>query len=104
MEENWRPVVGYEGLYEVSDCGHLRRVGRAPGTRPGYPIRTPPNSDGYPQCVLHDNGIKQSQRLHKLVAAAFLGSRPSGAEINHIDGDKTNNVPSNLEYVTHQCN
>ncbi len=109
--EEWRPVVGYEGIYEVSSLGQVRRVGPAArhgaghggGVRIGR-IRQPQTVRGYLVVLLWKEGRYQPFLVHRLAAAAFLGPLPDGYEINHRDGDKTNNRPENLEYVTRSAN
>lgn len=105
--EEWRPVVGYEGLYEVSSHGRVKRlpfVGNL-GTRFHGKILSQSLSNGYPFVGLRDaDGKQSSPRIHALVAAAFIGKRPKGKVVNHIDFDKTHNHVSNLEYVTHREN
>lgn len=106
--EIWKPVVGYEGLYEVSSRGKLRRIG--PWKWRGKTISPPPriHSDklcaDYVTVAVTKDGKRRSRILHRLVAESFLGPIPEGKEVNHIDGDRTNNRPSNLEYVTPQEN
>lgn len=63
-------------------------------------LKLKPSGDGYCQCLL---GMKFT-KAHIAVAHAFLGPRPEGKEVNHIDGNKSNNHFSNLEYVTHSEN
>src|SRR5690606_13189002 len=61
--------------------------------------------DGYLKTMLlGDNGVYKSKCVHSFVALTYLGKRPLGLEINHIDGDKLNNKPSNLEYISHREN
>lgn len=96
MEEVWRPVVGYEGLYEVSNVGRLRNLGRRRVPR----IRGHFIEGGYPQVVLYRKGQARTDKVHRIVAAAFIGPRPVAHQVNHIDGVKTNNAATNLEYVT----
>lgn len=103
-EEKWKDVVGYEGLYQVSNLGRVKRIGKAPGTVPGYILSTPLNSDGYPICCLHNNGRKTT-RVHRIVARAFLGTPPTNKpEVNHLDGNKSNNRIENLEYTSRSEN
>jgi hypothetical protein len=97
--EEWRPVVGYEGLYEVSSLGRVRRVGTGKGARAGH-ILTPALSCGYPSVGLYRDGRQLRRRIYQLVAAAFIGPCPPGREINHKDGVRTNSRPENLEYLT----
>lgn len=105
VSEEWRDVVGHEGFYQVSQIGNVRSLDRViyrkNGTKQrlrGRVMRPSDNGSGYRQLPLK-NPIRTA-KIHWLVAEAFLGPRPSGKEINHIDGDKTNNAVTNLEYVT----
>ena len=103
----WKPVVGYEGFYEVSNHGKIRRpldfVPTGSGshtTCAGHVLKNTRNSHGY---LVVGPSVKGAQKLilvHQLVAAAFLGPCPEGMQINHIDCNKMNNRAENLEYVT----
>lgn len=98
--ESWRPVLGFEGAYEVSDAGYVRSIKREP-------IILAPRYDrvGYIKAALFKGGKYYPRLVHRLVAEAFLGPAPSERhEINHIDGDKTNNRVGNLEWVTRSEN
>lgn len=100
--ETWRPVVGYEGWYEVSDSGRVKRTKTVPGTWAGRMLALPLNSYGYP-CVCLHRSTRDSQKtftVHRLVMAAFVGPCPLGREVNHKNGVKTGNRVGNLEYVT----
>jgi hypothetical protein len=92
----WRPVVGYEGLYEVSDQGQIRSL------RLGRILRThPATAGGYPQLHLRDhNSVKKHLNVHPLVATAFHGPRPDGHECRHLNGDPTDNRAVNLCWGT----
>lgn len=105
--EIWRPVVGFEGAYEVSDQGRVRSVQRTDGIgrrvnarvlRPGVA------TNGYPLVSLWREGRGSSQFVHHLVAAAFIGPRPPGMDICHEDGNRLNHVASNLRYDTRAAN
>jgi hypothetical protein len=104
--EEWKPVVGYEGLYEVSCSGRVRRppeLERQPryNIYPGRILR--PYHDertGYFGLTLTKNKVSRLERPHRLVALAFIGPCPDGQEVNHKNGIKTDNSVSNLEYVT----
>ena len=101
--ESWRPVLGYEGLYEVSDLGRVRSIPR-PGTRGGV-MRTWPNIHGYLSAGLRRDGCPNTQfNVHALVAEAFIGPRPADAQVRHFDGDQRNNAASNLLYGTQSEN
>jgi hypothetical protein len=93
----WKAVVGFEGLYEVSSSGLVRKVH-------GLLLAASPDSRGYPKVWLIRNGKGFCPKVHRLVAAAFLGPCPEGKETNHKDGEKRNNRSENLEYVTHKEN
>ncbi len=95
--EDWRPVVGFEDLYDVSSLG---RVCRIDGRTARGPMHTTPSKDGYLTLGLCRDGRKANYKVHTLTALAFLGPRPTGSVINHLDGVKTNNVAANLEYVS----
>jgi hypothetical protein len=98
--EKWRPVLGFERVYEVSNLGNVRRVGRAPGAKTGYVLKGRPCRKGYLRVVLHDVGRRAERAVHHLVLEAFCSPRPDGLQANHKDGDKANNAVTNLEWVT----
>lgn len=102
----WRPVVGYEGLYEVSDQGRVRSVDRKParGSRRGRLLRLTAAGYGYLSVSLHRNGRQQTATVHSLVADAFLGPRPDGMTVCHGPAGKLDNTPANLSYGTHAKN
>jgi len=104
--EQWRPVIGYEGLYEVSNAGRVRRSGPSMDgkARIGRILRPAPASHGYPTVVLWRQGRGRTETIHRLVAAAFIGLCPDGHEVNHINGLKDDNDVNNLEYVTFSGN
>lgn len=95
--EYWKPVLGYEGSYEVSNTGRVRsfRRGRLLDLRPGA------TSVRYFSVAL---GRNNTRMIHDLVAAAFLGPRPPGAQVLHLDGTRVNNRVSNLRYGTRSEN
>jgi hypothetical protein len=103
---DWRPATigGEPWPYEVSSHGAVRRATRAGGTRPGHPIRAVVGTCRYPHVTLHAGGRRRTVTVHRLVAEAFLGPAPVGAEVNHRDGDKMNASVRNLEYVTRSEN
>lgn len=106
-KEVWRPAVGYEGILEVSNHGRVKRLGYIGkrGQRYTEYIIKPSECNGYLFIGTRDKtGKQKSPRVHALVAEAFLGKRPKGKVVNHIDFNKQNNHISNLEYVTHREN
>jgi hypothetical protein len=97
--ERWLPVVGYEGIYEVSDHGRVRRAGPANGTHVGR-ILKPYQRGAYLYANLKARNTQRSISLHRIVAWAFHGPPPPGHEVNHKDGNKLNPRADNLEWVT----
>lgn len=104
LEEEWRDVVGFEGWYEVSDLGRVRRSRPGTATRPGRILKPTKDSGGYQHLELCREGIRTTRLVHVLVSGAFLGPCPAGFEIDHVNGDKADNRPSKLEYVPHRLN
>lgn len=118
--EEWRAVVGYEGLYEVSSLGRVRSldrlreqlIARGPDRTRTVSRRLrgrvlaplPIKSGGYLGVNLSDGSRQKVRKIHQLVAAAFLGPRPDGLIPLHWDGDSHNNRSSNLRYGTHKEN
>lgn len=90
--EEWRPVVGYEGWYSVSNLGRVRRDGGK--------ILKVGNRGGYTYFVASKEAKTKHLTVHIAVASAFIGERRAGMQINHKNGIKNDNRPSNLEWVT----
>ncbi len=104
MTEQWRPVIGYEGLYEVSDLGRVKNIAAGQGRQPGKVLKASPHKQGYRLVGLNQSGKRQTFKVHVLVARAFLGPCPTGMEVNHKDGLKHRNDLTNLEYLTPKQN
>lgn len=99
MNEEWRPVVGYEGLYEVSSLGRVKRVALHPIRGTAGKVLTP-KEDAYLRVTLFRNdGKRYCYGIHALVAAAFVGPRPTGHLVDHIDENKRNNHADNVQYL-----
>lgn len=96
MSEEWRPVAGFEGKYEVSSLGRVRSLFRDP---PLVLAQTRHARWGHHRVGLHRAGKQVTINVHRLVARAFIGE-PTGPLVRHIDGDPSNNTPSNLAYGT----
>jgi hypothetical protein len=96
--EEWRHVVGYEGIYSVSNLGRVRRGCVCASLEMSTLSKGRPKP--YISIELSSKGRKKMFFIHALVMAAFVGPRPSGYHINHVDADKGNNRCGNLEYVT----
>ena len=96
MQEKWRPVVGYEGLYEVSNFGRIRRIRIVVQTRKKH---------GYMQVSLKDSGgARKSLRVHRIVAEAFIPNPEGKPQVNHRDENPENNRADNLEWATAEEN
>lgn len=107
MDEDWRPVVGYEGRYEVSDLGRVRSVehrDRRGVRRPGIILRLQRDSDGYRIAGLSRDGRVRSRKVARLVLAAFVGSAPERAEACHNNGDRQDNRLENLRWDSTKAN
>ena len=98
MKEIWKDIVGYEGVYQVSNFGRVKRV------KTDRILKEFKNTDGYLLVHLYKNKVSSNQRIHRLVAQAFIPNTENKPQVNHIDENKTNNVVSNLEWVTSKEN
>jgi hypothetical protein len=105
--EIWKPVVGWEGRYEVSNFGRVKRLAGAFKYKPSEHILTTrvlsARIAGYPVVTLSGGRGKDQQSvqcIHRLVVAAFVAPVPRGLTVNHIDGVKTNNRLDNLEIAS----
>lgn len=102
----WRPIKGYEGFYEVSDDGQVRSLARVIVKSNGVPksirarLLAPQHSQGRIQYQLKRAGTRRAASASVLVAEAFLGPRPQGMLVRHLDDIPTNNHVSNLAYGT----
>ncbi len=98
--EEWRPVVGYEGLYEISDRGRVRSAVLRSKTHPGKILKLWVVL-GYRAVGLYKNGSRKRIYVHRLVALSFLGPcRPEASVVNHKNGVKGDNYPDNLEWCS----
>ena len=104
--EQWKPVVGYEGLYEVSSYGRVIRCARTT-FRNNKPVNLrqkilaqTKNEKGYPQVTLVKDSKRTTIKVHRLVALAFVENPENKPEVNHINENKEDNRAINLEWVT----
>lgn len=106
LPEEWRPVIDWEGFYEVSDLGRVRSKSRIVNTVdgrvrrwPGRILRAAANrAGGYPQAFLVRPGARQLCYVHRLVLLTFVGRPPEKHVACHFDGNRTNNHLSNLRW------
>ena len=106
-DNEWKHVVGYEGLYEVSSAGRIRSLGwqTTAGYRKGRVLKSSPDSGGYPAVTLVKNKTRRTVRLHTAVCLAFHGPAPSPLhEVAHGDGLRTNAAAGNLRWATKTSN
>lgn len=109
-EEHWLPIVGYEGLYEVSNQGRVRSLDRKEDSGRGSSrprrgqILKPRLRSGYISVHLSRLGIAVDRTVHSLVMEAFSGPRPDGMQVRHGNGDRTDSRLSNLSYGTQSDN
>jgi len=102
QKEIWKDIKGYEGLYQVSNYGRVRGLITSQGRRKG--ILKPYDHDGYKRINLYKNKKVKKYYVHRLVAQAFISNPNKYPEVNHKDGDKSNNHISNLEWCTSSQN
>jgi hypothetical protein len=97
--ERWLAVTGWEDAYEISDHGRVRSL---PKSNRAWTVVLKPatGKNGYLYVALCRNATPRTRLVHHLVAEAFIGPRPPGLEIRHLDGNGKNNTPGNLTYGT----
>lgn len=96
MQELFKYISGYEGLYQISNLGNVRSfkaVSKGGNLKPVY-------RKGYATVILRKNGVSKVHSIHRLIAEAFIPNPDNLPYINHIDGNKSNNDISNLEWCT----
>jgi DNA-binding XRE family transcriptional regulator len=106
-EEEWKPVLGFEGLYEVSNQGGVRSLPRRTrsGVRGGKVVTPYLRHDGYHEVYLYRESRKRQRLVHHLVLEAFDRTRPEGMETLHGPGGKTDNRwPENIRWGTREQN
>ncbi len=98
MKEIWKPILGYENLYNISNLGNAFSI------KNNRNIKPTKNSKGYLMVGLCKNKKRKSCLVHRLVAKAFIDNPSNLPEINHKDENLSNNAASSLEWCTHKYN
>lgn len=96
MDEIWRDIEGYEGLYQISNKGRVKslKCGKERILRPLI------NTSGYYSIILCNDGVNKQFRIHRLVAQTFIPNLYNKPQVNHLDENKKNNCVDNLEWAT----
>lgn len=110
MDEEWRPVFGYQGAYEISDRGQVRSVARSVTYHNRWGTTTArleparlmklTNRQGYIEVGLSKDGLQVQKKVHRLILESFVGECPDGMETRHLNGSSTDNRRLNLAWGT----
>lgn len=106
--EVWKDIEGFESFYQVSSAGRIKSLSRkiirkrssVEETLPERIMSVKKRTNYYPKVSLSKNGKVRYFKVHKLVALAFLQKDSAKNQVNHVDGDKTNNNVANLEWIS----
>lgn len=112
IEEVWKDIEGYEGLYQISNTGKVKSLGRKGVDRIGRKYSFPEKvikftigTSGYPTThLVSEDSIRETIMIHRIVAKTFIPNHENKHDVNHIDGNKQNNLLSNLEWMTRSEN
>ena len=107
MQEIWKDIKDFEGMYQVSNLGRVRSVDhfdRLGRLRKGVIKAPQDNGHGYKVVQLHKDGKQKNARVHRLVATAFIENPDNKPEVHHVDTDTSNNKLENLRWVTRKEN
>ena len=108
--EIWKDIKGYEGLYQISNLGNVKKLETVTVTKSGYKqvykekIMALVVRKGYYTIWLRKDGVRKSHAVHRLVYEAFVGDIPNDMVVDHIDCNKLNNNVNNLDCVSQQEN
>ena len=99
VKEEWKDIAGYEGLYQISNFGHVKSLHSN-----GRVLKLHEDKGGYLTVCLFWKCKYKCCKVHRLVASAFIANPENKPTVNHIDGNKKNNRVDNLEWATHKEN
>lgn len=105
MEEIWKDIKGYEGLYMISSYGRVKSIGgrRGSSNKPKI-LKQGTDTSGYKMVIFRVNKYSKTFKVHRLVAEAFIPNLNGYTEIDHINGIKTDNRVDNLRWCSHKDN
>ena len=98
MNNEWKPIAGYEGIYEISDNGEIKSLIKNRLLKPCI------HKKGYLVVTLTKGNVHKHYYVHRLVAQAFIPNTDNKEQVNHIDGNKHNNYVENLEWCNNTEN
>lgn len=104
QQEIWKPIKGYEELYEISSFGRVKSLIKQGNNKERFTKTSIDISTGYINVQLNKNSKPLTKRVHRLVIEAFIPNPKNKPVANHIDGNKKNNRADNLEWMTHSEN
>jgi len=104
MEEIWKSIESYEGLYEISNYGRIKRFNKNKRFRAFKILKLYKRLDGHLEVALSKSGNEKKFLIHRLVLKAFVGPCPEDKEGCHNDGNPENNLIENLRWDTHRNN
>lgn len=96
--EIWKDIPGYEGIYQISDCGRVKSISK------GIILKPRVNRKGYLLVGLSKRNKREMVQVHRIIAHVFIPNPDNLPQVNHKDENKTNNHASNLEWCTNEYN
>jgi hypothetical protein len=104
IKEKWKPVIGYEGLYEVSNKGRIKTLDKSRGHKEKIKYILINNQTGYRQVLLCKENKKKTYKVARLVAQAFIPNKYNRKTVNHKDYNRINDNVENLEWMSSKEN